>query len=264
MADNFDRAFKFTLGHEGGWGNDPHDRGNWTSGVIGKGVLKGTKFGIAAHAYPHLDIKNLTVAEAKLIYRRDYWAKVAGERLPHGVDLCVWDMGVNAGTKRAVEILRGVIGSSAPSATALAAEAAARPDKVDTIKRYSAARLAFYRGLATFARYGRGWTRRAAECEATAVAWALAATGAPAPAIRDRLKEEKSAANGKAAKSGAGAAGTAGGAGTIAPVDSVDWTPWLAWGAAAAAALILTAFFIHRLRVNRARAAAYDKAAKGF
>ena len=55
----FDKAFDRLIGHEGEFTNDPKDRGNWTTGVIGRGQLKGTKFGISAMTYPHLDIINL-------------------------------------------------------------------------------------------------------------------------------------------------------------------------------------------------------------
>lgn len=57
----FDRAFEEIIDIEGGYVNDPYDRGGET------------KFGISKRAYPHLDIKNLTLSDAKEIYYRDYW-----------------------------------------------------------------------------------------------------------------------------------------------------------------------------------------------
>ena len=62
---NFDRAFRFLIGEEGGYVNDPADPGGET------------KFGISKRAYPQLDIKSLTLDQAKAIYRRDYWASPA-------------------------------------------------------------------------------------------------------------------------------------------------------------------------------------------
>ena len=41
----FDEAFKRLIGHEGRFTNDRNDRGNWTTGIIGKGQLKVTKYG---------------------------------------------------------------------------------------------------------------------------------------------------------------------------------------------------------------------------
>jgi hypothetical protein len=38
---------------EGGLSMDERDPGNWTGGAIGKGELRGTKYGISAQTYPH-------------------------------------------------------------------------------------------------------------------------------------------------------------------------------------------------------------------
>jgi hypothetical protein len=35
---------------------DERDPGNWTGGAIGKGELRGTKWGISAQTYPQIDI----------------------------------------------------------------------------------------------------------------------------------------------------------------------------------------------------------------
>ena len=55
--NNFDSAFTIILGSEGGYVNDPRDSGGET------------KYGIAKKFYPNLDIKNLTVEQAKAIYK---------------------------------------------------------------------------------------------------------------------------------------------------------------------------------------------------
>ena len=79
---NFDKAFMCVVGAEGGFSNDPKDRGNWTGGKVGSGILMGTKFGIAANTYgnklksQNMTIKNLTVDDAKQIYKRDWWDKL--------------------------------------------------------------------------------------------------------------------------------------------------------------------------------------------
>ena len=66
-------ALKATFAHEGGYQAMRGDRGNWTGGAIGKGELKGTKYGIAANSYPNEDIRNLTLDRAAVIYSRDFW-----------------------------------------------------------------------------------------------------------------------------------------------------------------------------------------------
>ncbi len=63
MDERFERFFKDILRHEGGYSNDKDDLGGET------------KYGISKKSYPHLDIKNLTVEHAKVIYYYDYFVK---------------------------------------------------------------------------------------------------------------------------------------------------------------------------------------------
>lgn len=102
----FEDAVDIILSKEGGFQDDKDDKGNWTGGDIGKGILKGTKFGISAAAYPDLNIKALKRSEAVVIYRRDYWEKLRAEQLPDSLRLTVFDMAVNAGISRAVKLLQ--------------------------------------------------------------------------------------------------------------------------------------------------------------
>ena len=88
---------------EGGFTLDRNDKGNWTSGVVGQGELKGTNHGISAMVYPTLDIQNLTQEEATNIYIRDYISKPGyGEviTLSPAVGQKLVDAGVNAGPGR--------------------------------------------------------------------------------------------------------------------------------------------------------------------
>ena len=59
----FDEIIEVVLEHEGGYVNDPKDPGGETN------------FGIAKRSNPDVDIKNLTKAEASLIYKTKYWDK---------------------------------------------------------------------------------------------------------------------------------------------------------------------------------------------
>ena len=113
---SFDQAFAAVIGHEGGYTDDPRDAGNWTGGAAGQGALRGTNRGISAAAYPALDIAALTAADARAIYRRDYWDKVAGDSLPPPLALLVFDAAVNAGVGRAARWLQGAAGVHADGA----------------------------------------------------------------------------------------------------------------------------------------------------
>jgi len=77
-----DQAFAIVVGHEGSFDRTSADPGNWTAGRVGSGELRGTKYGISAAAYPSLDIEDLTLADAKAIYQRDYWSQINADRMP--------------------------------------------------------------------------------------------------------------------------------------------------------------------------------------
>lgn len=161
MKDNFDRSFELTIGHEGGFQNDSRDRGNWTTGKIGKGQNKGTKYGITAMSYPTLDIKNLTLDDARAIYKRDFWDKVKADDLPYGVDYIVWDMAVNHGPKKAVELLQRAIGAVPDGIIGpRSMDRVNKRDPEDMIVETCARRAVYYAGIKTVDVYGLGWMRR--------------------------------------------------------------------------------------------------------
>lgn len=95
----FDEAVKIVLRHEGGDSNHAQDPGGLT------------RFGISKKAYPHLDIKNLTVEDAKDIYRKDYWDACRCDKLPSKVRLMVFDGAVNQGVAATVGLLQVAIGA---------------------------------------------------------------------------------------------------------------------------------------------------------
>lgn len=138
--DNFIKALDFVELAEGGYSEDEEDKGNWTGGAKGVGVLKGTKYGISAASFPELDIKNLTKHEARAIYKRDYWDTIDGDNLPWPLALVAFDHAVNAGVSRAQEALK----------------------EVSNTYEYIARRLYDYTTYDTWEHHGRGWTRRMA------------------------------------------------------------------------------------------------------
>ena len=161
MVD-FELAFARLVDHEGGYTDDPKDPGNWTGGKGGVGECKGTKFGIAANTYGHLDIKNLTLADAKKIYREDYWDVVLDAH--PAIKFQVFDAAVNHGLGNSIRILQRAVGVADDgdwgphSAKALRAL-----DHNDALLRFLGYRLKFWASLEKFNDYGRGWSRRCAE-----------------------------------------------------------------------------------------------------
>ncbi len=160
---NFPDCIAHVLAAEGGLVNDPKDPG---------GV---TKFGISQRSYPALDIRALSLDDAKAIYQRDYWAPIQGEALPAGLDLLLLDHAVNAGPARAVRLLQHLVGvpeDGLMGPVTLAGVAIADPQ--DLIARFSELRLDFYRDLPTWRHFGAGWSRRVHRTRRAALAMARA------------------------------------------------------------------------------------------
>lgn len=166
-AISFDEAFERLIGHEGGYSIDKNDPGNWTGGQVNKGTLKGTKYGLAANTYPNLDIKNLTLAQAKEIYRTDWWDKLGADGIHSAIVFQLWDFAINAGKERVIKELQqaiGFVGSQVDGKLGPATKAKVNEfDINDVILTLMAERLKFYTELPTFSRYGKGWVVRCAE-----------------------------------------------------------------------------------------------------
>jgi lysozyme family protein len=94
MKSNFDRALEFVLKWEGGYSNDPHDPGGET------------KYGINKASHPNVDIKNLTLEQAAVIYKNEYWDTCNCDDLKWPLDIIVFDTAVNMGQKRAMIFLQ--------------------------------------------------------------------------------------------------------------------------------------------------------------
>ena len=157
---NFDECLKIILHHEGGYVNHPKDPGGETNLGVTKRVYE--EFG------GEKDMRDLTVEDVAPIYKKGYWDREKGDSLPEGLDLCVFDFGVNAGTGRAAKYLQRMIGSTPDGAigpnTLRAVKMFCDTEGVESaIGDYQDARQSYYEKLSTFDTFGRGWTRRVKE-----------------------------------------------------------------------------------------------------
>jgi len=118
--ERFDLIVDSVIDFEGGHSLNPNDRGNWTGGKVGSGILRGTKYGISAASYPDLDIANLTIPDAKGIYYRDYWLEGECNLMPGAMAALHFDAIVQHGLFYANEFLRAPGG--APTIFDLATE----------------------------------------------------------------------------------------------------------------------------------------------
>lgn len=163
MKENFVLAYTFTTSDaiEGGFSDDPHDPGGATMHGITLAeyrIFKGDADLTVA------DLKNISWQDQQTIYLK-YWNAVSGDVLPAGVDVSVFDMGVNAGPTTAIRQLQYVIGTTSDgiigplTLTATLKTYDSRP--VDMVVKLWQAQVAYYKTLPTFQDFGRGWLARA-------------------------------------------------------------------------------------------------------
>lgn len=148
----FDQAFDKLINHEGGYTFNPHDPGGET------------KFGISKRSYPHLDIHSLTLADAKTIYKRDFWDRAQCDKLHPDLAFDLFDGAVNSGIGQAIRWLQRAVGVADDGVVGpLTLAAINREDDASAIRaRYNGHRLDFMTRLSTWDVFGKGWTRRIA------------------------------------------------------------------------------------------------------
>jgi lysozyme family protein len=140
------QSIRNVIRHEGGYVNNPKDPGGET------------KFGISKRAYPTMDIGKITEEDATLIYDRDYWQRIQGDKLPPDVANMVLDIAVNSGVFRAVRILQAACGVTIDGKIGPRTIDAAKAPGV--LEAMAEIRRKFYRSLSTFEHFGKGWLIR--------------------------------------------------------------------------------------------------------
>ena len=159
MTGDFDGAFATVVGLEGVYSTNPDDAGNWTGGWPGHGILRGTKYGISAAAYPNLDIENLTLDAAKTIYRADYWQIIAADLMPSGVALMMFDFAVNQGAGVAADTLQAAVRVTRDGEIGSITLGAVRAFAFRPVAEIAARRGVRY-AQGNMAVFGLGWMRR--------------------------------------------------------------------------------------------------------
>ena len=162
----FDDCLPLILRHEGGYSDHPADPGGATNLGVTIAVLSDWLGRQATKA----EVKALTVDKVALIYKANYWLAASCDKLPKGVDYLTFDIAVNSGVKRAKRFLQeaaGVVADGVIGPKTLAAVEALGAELI--IRRMSTHRAAFFKGLSTFATFGKGWMRRCLESEAKAL-----------------------------------------------------------------------------------------------
>ena len=160
-AENYEKCLAMILHHEGGYVNHPKDPGGMTNLGVTKRVYEDwVGYSVSEHT-----MQNLTEEDVAPIYKKNYWDRIKADELPSGLDLCVFDFGVNAGTGRAAKYLQNLIGTVAdggigPNTLKALSKYVDSEGVESAIKNYQDERQSYYEKLKTFETFGRGWTRR--------------------------------------------------------------------------------------------------------
>jgi hypothetical protein len=164
-ANKFDACMSFIYKAHGGYSDNPADPGGPTNYGITLATLR------TFEGNPNLtaeDVKELTPAVAKEIYRTAYWNRMQCGSLPDGLDLQVFDFGVNVGPGHAVKSLQRIVGVTPDGSigpVTLAALGQRKPR--DLIWQYSHTRIAFYHSL-NMPEFEQGWATRVAQIQTAA------------------------------------------------------------------------------------------------
>ncbi|MDG4594220.1 MAG: glycosyl hydrolase 108 family protein [Candidatus Contendobacter sp.] len=157
--NTFDQCVQFILQEEGGLVNHPSDPG---------GV---TKYGISQRAYPNMDIRAITLDDAKALYKRDYWLPIHGDELPGGLDLLMLDCAVNQHPSTAARLLQEALNTRVDGVIGEMTLNAARQQMPEVLGKFSALRAWRYEINRNEETFGKGWFRRL--FRAYDAAWAI-------------------------------------------------------------------------------------------
>lgn len=213
MKNNYDYCLREVLKSEGGYTNDPNDKGGPTNfGItLADYRLYINKAGTAE------DVQKMSLDQAKSIYRAKYWGAMKCDDLPSGLDYTVFDYGVNSGIKRAISVNN---------------QYATITDPIKRINAINDERLHFLHNIRNgtdWVHFGRGWNARVARVRADSIKLATS----KAPSI-----------GGAVATGGAAAAGAANSYGQFFAHH------WLAIGLTATAVGLLTYILINAYRTK--------------
>ncbi|MFV0243529.1 MAG: glycoside hydrolase family 108 protein [Qingshengfaniella sp.] len=166
-ALQFQECMKLIFKYEGGFVDHPNDPGGATNLGITHKTLAAWR-GVASVNKD--EVRALSREEAEEIYRANYWNALSCDQLPAGLDLVVFDFGVNAGVGRSAKLLQKVIHVEQDGQIGPITLGAAR--QIETryvIETFSEGRMDHYRSLHHWDTFKNGWTRRTDEIRAAAM-----------------------------------------------------------------------------------------------
>lgn len=161
-----DEPLKFVLEREGGYSNNPTDRGGATNRGITQKSYDSWRIRNGLSRNP---VSGISGEEVTSIYRTGYWLPVCADDLLAPLDLCVFDAAVQHGSSRAAKWLQRVVGAKqdgkiGPKTLVLLALELERCGLFAVIDRYMDIRDDFYHDIVandpSQAVFLKGWMNR--------------------------------------------------------------------------------------------------------
>ena len=99
----FNKALQFVLKWEGGYSNNPNDKG----GATNKGITQSTyNTWLRSKGQNIKDVRNITNDEVREIYYNNYWVKAGCPNMTDKFAILAFDTAVNMGVSRVQEFLK--------------------------------------------------------------------------------------------------------------------------------------------------------------
>src|SRR6185312_5931486 len=157
----FDEALRFTLREEGGYVDDPRDRG-WATN---RGVTQATYDSWrGSHGLGAQNVRLMSDGEVSDLYRERFWDAGHCGELPLSLAIAHFDWCVNHGPHGALKTLQQALGVEADGIWGAATASAAARSAPSAYPRYDALRRQWYlrrvAGAPDQAAFLRGWLRR--------------------------------------------------------------------------------------------------------
>lgn len=110
MAD-FNKYFPILLSKEGGYVNDPTDRGAETNKGLTIAVFKENAQKLLGIAPTSANLKALTDKQASILYKALYWDRINGDKINNqSIANFIFDWAVNSGVGIASKKVQGLLG----------------------------------------------------------------------------------------------------------------------------------------------------------
>jgi len=160
----FDASLIEVLKWEGGLDDDPQDPGGRTAYGI---TQTDWNEWCTEHAVAHTDVWTIDAEHTRYVYADHYWKPLLCDGLHPATANCLFDYAVNSGRHQAIKDGQRVAGVTPDGVIGPATVAAfKRITPHEFIVGLSQRRLSLLRGLATWDRFGHGWSARVAGVQA--------------------------------------------------------------------------------------------------